>query len=67
MLVSRNAATAARLPRDCAQTTSLETTASRLVHLAVVDALTLTLLALRGEAAERALDLSADVTADHTY
>ncbi|WP_329487008.1 MurR/RpiR family transcriptional regulator [Kitasatospora sp. NBC_01246] len=45
----------------------LETTASRLVHLAVVDALTLTLLALRGEAAERALNLSADVTADHTY
>ncbi|MFJ9947198.1 MurR/RpiR family transcriptional regulator [Kitasatospora sp. NPDC091207] len=45
----------------------LETTASRIAHLAVVDALTLTLLALRGEAAERALNLSADVTADHTY
>ncbi|MFF1904910.1 MurR/RpiR family transcriptional regulator [Kitasatospora sp. NPDC058218] len=45
----------------------LETTASRIAHLAVIDALTLTLLALRGGPAERALDLAADVTADHTY
>ncbi|MFF2043077.1 MurR/RpiR family transcriptional regulator [Kitasatospora sp. NPDC058170] len=45
----------------------LETTASRLAHLTVVDALTLTLQALRGPAAEQALNLSADVTADHTY
>ncbi|MFJ6217112.1 MurR/RpiR family transcriptional regulator [Streptomyces sp. NPDC092296] len=45
----------------------LETTASRIAHLAVVDALALTLLALRGPAAEEALHLSADVTADHAY
>ncbi|MET8701613.1 MurR/RpiR family transcriptional regulator [Kitasatospora sp. NPDC004723] len=45
----------------------LETTASRIAHLTVVDALTQTLLALRGEPAERALRLSADVTADHAY
>ncbi|MFB6888268.1 MurR/RpiR family transcriptional regulator [Kitasatospora sp. NPDC056327] len=45
----------------------LETTASRIAHLTVLDALTLTLLTLRGEPAERALRLSADVTADHTY
>ncbi|WP_406197037.1 MurR/RpiR family transcriptional regulator [Kitasatospora sp. NBC_01560] len=45
----------------------LETTASRIAHLAVVDALTLTLLAVRGERAERALNLAADVAADHTY
>ncbi|WP_113700849.1 MurR/RpiR family transcriptional regulator [Nonomuraea lactucae] len=45
----------------------LETVASRLAHLAVVDALTLTVLAVRGAPAERALRLSADVTADHTY
>ncbi|MFK0214439.1 MurR/RpiR family transcriptional regulator [Streptomyces sp. NPDC090298] len=45
----------------------LETVASRLAHLAVVDALTQTLLTLRGADAERALDQSADVTADHTY
>ncbi|MGI5488032.1 MurR/RpiR family transcriptional regulator [Microtetraspora malaysiensis] len=45
----------------------LETVASRLAHLAVVDALTLTLLSLRGATAEQALRLSADVTADHAY
>ncbi|MGA5700248.1 SIS domain-containing protein [Peterkaempfera bronchialis] len=45
----------------------LETVASRLAHLAAIDALTLTLLALRGADAERALELSADVTADHAY
>ncbi|MEE1823485.1 MurR/RpiR family transcriptional regulator [Streptomyces sp. BE20] len=45
----------------------LETTASRIAHLTVVDALTSTLLSLRGETAERALRLSADVTADHAY
>ncbi|WP_405359394.1 MurR/RpiR family transcriptional regulator [Kitasatospora sp. NBC_00085] len=45
----------------------LETTASRIAHLTAVDALTLTLLARRGEAAERALNLSADVVADQLY
>ncbi|MEU3572508.1 MurR/RpiR family transcriptional regulator [Kitasatospora sp. NPDC036755] len=45
----------------------LETTASRLAHLAAVDALAQTLLALRGPRAERALGLSADVTADYAY
>ncbi|MFE9252170.1 MurR/RpiR family transcriptional regulator [Streptomyces sp. NPDC007088] len=45
----------------------LEAVASRLAHLAVVDALTLCLLELGGAPARRALDLSADVTADHTY
>ncbi|MFE6050989.1 MurR/RpiR family transcriptional regulator [Kitasatospora sp. NPDC056446] len=45
----------------------LETTASRLAHLAAVDALAQTLLALRGPRAERALRLSEDVTADHAY
>ncbi|MET9605918.1 MurR/RpiR family transcriptional regulator [Streptomyces sp. NPDC006512] len=45
----------------------LETVASRLAHLAVVDALTLTLLGLRGAPAEEALRLSADVTVDHSY
>jgi len=45
----------------------LEAVASRLAHLAVIDALTLTLLALRGPQAERALSLSEDVTADHAY
>ncbi|MEU6238262.1 SIS domain-containing protein, partial [Kitasatospora sp. NPDC047058] len=45
----------------------LETTASRIAHLVVLDALTLTLMGLRGGAAERALNLSADVTADHAY
>ncbi|MEU1286206.1 MurR/RpiR family transcriptional regulator [Kitasatospora sp. NPDC005856] len=45
----------------------LETTASRLAHLAAVDALAQTLLALRGPRAERALSLSADVTAAYAY
>ncbi|SOB84906.1 MurR/RpiR family transcriptional regulator [Streptomyces sp. 1331.2] len=45
----------------------LETTASRLAHLAVVDALTQTLLVLRGRPAEQALGLSADICADHAY
>ncbi|MEU6866611.1 hypothetical protein ABZ924_25680 [Streptomyces sp. NPDC046876] len=45
----------------------LETVASRLAHLTVVDALTLTLLALRGAPAEAALRMSADVTVDHSY
>ncbi|MFB7615541.1 MurR/RpiR family transcriptional regulator [Kitasatospora sp. NPDC056181] len=45
----------------------LETTASRIAHLTAVDALTLTLLARRGETAKRALDRSADVTADQLY
>ncbi|QMU70980.1 MurR/RpiR family transcriptional regulator [Streptacidiphilus sp. P02-A3a] len=45
----------------------LEAVASRLAHLAVVDALTMTLLSLRGPDAERALALSQDVTADHVY
>ncbi|MER7756182.1 MurR/RpiR family transcriptional regulator [Kitasatospora sp. NPDC097643] len=45
----------------------LETTASRIAHLTVVDALTQTLLALRGGRAEAALRLSADVSTDHTY
>ncbi|MFI8261032.1 MULTISPECIES: MurR/RpiR family transcriptional regulator [unclassified Streptomyces] len=45
----------------------LETVASRMAHLAVVDAVTLTLLALRGPDAERTLNLAADVTADYAY
>ncbi|MFH7598699.1 MurR/RpiR family transcriptional regulator [Streptomyces racemochromogenes] len=45
----------------------LETVASRLAHLTVVDALTLTLLEQRGAPAEAALRLSADVTVDHSY
>ncbi|MCX4744258.1 MurR/RpiR family transcriptional regulator [Kitasatospora sp. NBC_01287] len=45
----------------------LETVASRLAHLAVLDALSLTLLTLRGAAAEQALFLSAGITADHLY
>ncbi|MFE2156015.1 MurR/RpiR family transcriptional regulator [Streptomyces lavendulae] len=45
----------------------LETVASRLAHLTVIDALTLTLLGLRGEPAEAALRLAADVTVDHSY
>ncbi|MFB0630904.1 SIS domain-containing protein [Streptomyces sp. AB3(2024)] len=44
-----------------------ETVASRLAHLTVIDALTLTLLGLRGEPAEAALRLAADVTVDHSY
>lgn len=45
----------------------LETTASRLAHLAAVDALAQTLLALRGPRAEHALRLAADVCADYVY
>ncbi|MFF4817657.1 MurR/RpiR family transcriptional regulator [Kitasatospora sp. NPDC001309] len=45
----------------------LETTASRLAHLAAVDALAQTLLALRGPRAEQALRLAADVCADYVY
>ncbi|MEU9715029.1 MurR/RpiR family transcriptional regulator [Streptomyces sp. NPDC047976] len=45
----------------------LETVASRLAHLTVIDALALTLLELRGEPARAALRLSADVTVDHSY
>ena len=45
----------------------LETVASRLAHLVVIDALALTLLAIRGTTAEQGLRLSADVTADHLY
>ncbi|MBC3839959.1 MurR/RpiR family transcriptional regulator [Streptacidiphilus sp. 4-A2] len=45
----------------------LEAVASRLAHLAVVDALMLTLLALRGPQAERALAMSQDATANHAY
>ena len=45
----------------------LEAVASRLAHLAVIDALTLTMLAVGGPDAERALALSGDVTADHAY
>jgi DNA-binding MurR/RpiR family transcriptional regulator len=45
----------------------LEAVAGRLAHLTVVDALALTLLNRRGAAAERALALSAEVTADHAY
>ncbi|MFD9455262.1 MurR/RpiR family transcriptional regulator [Streptomyces sp. NPDC059985] len=45
----------------------LETVAGRLAHLAAIDALTLTLLGLRGAPAEEALRLSADVTVDHSY
>ncbi|MEU1053227.1 MurR/RpiR family transcriptional regulator [Streptomyces sp. NPDC005876] len=45
----------------------LETSASRIAHLAAVDALTHTLMALRPATARRHLDLSADITADHAY
>ncbi|KOX11494.1 MurR/RpiR family transcriptional regulator [Streptomyces sp. NRRL B-3648] len=45
----------------------LETSASRIAHLAAVDALTHTLMALRPTTARRHLDLSADITADHAY
>lgn len=45
----------------------LETVASRLAHLAVVDDLTLTLPGLRGAPAEAALQMSADVTVDHSH
>jgi RpiR family transcriptional regulator, carbohydrate utilization regulator len=45
----------------------LETVASRLAHLAAVDALVLTILAIRGAEAERALYLAARVTTEHLY
>ncbi|MFF3069269.1 MurR/RpiR family transcriptional regulator [Kitasatospora sp. NPDC057904] len=45
----------------------LEMTASRIAHLAVVDALTAALLAVRGPRAERALELSADVMGRQLY
>ncbi|WP_037571407.1 MurR/RpiR family transcriptional regulator [Phaeacidiphilus oryzae] len=45
----------------------LEAVAGRLAHLAVVDALALTLLEDGGAAARRALSLAAEVTADHAY
>ncbi|WP_330258809.1 MurR/RpiR family transcriptional regulator [Streptomyces murinus] len=45
----------------------LETSASRIAHLAAVDALTHLLMSLRPEIARRHLDLSADITADHAY
>ncbi|MFJ4435393.1 MurR/RpiR family transcriptional regulator [Streptomyces sp. NPDC088923] len=45
----------------------LEAVASRLAHLAVIDALVQTLLDLGGDAARRALDVSAEVTAEHSY
>ncbi|MFE4862087.1 MurR/RpiR family transcriptional regulator [Streptomyces sp. NPDC056670] len=45
----------------------LETVASRLAHLAAVDALCQTLLAVRGAEADKGLAMSSDVTADHTY
>ncbi|MYU08368.1 SIS domain-containing protein [Streptomyces sp. SID8366] len=45
----------------------LETSASRIAHLAAVDALTHLLMGLRPETARRHLDLSADITADHAY
>jgi DNA-binding MurR/RpiR family transcriptional regulator len=45
----------------------LETSASRIAHLAAVDALTHILMTLRPDTARNHLDLSADVTADHAY
>ncbi|SCD67377.1 SIS domain-containing protein, partial [Streptomyces sp. TverLS-915] len=45
----------------------LEAVASRLAHLAVIDALVQTLLDLGGDEARRALDVSAEVTAEHSY
>ncbi|WP_329454569.1 MurR/RpiR family transcriptional regulator [Streptomyces sp. NBC_01497] len=45
----------------------LEAVASRLAHLAVIDALTLTLLETQGPRARAALRLSAEVTAAHAY
>ncbi|QLJ00562.1 MurR/RpiR family transcriptional regulator [Streptomyces sp. NEAU-sy36] len=45
----------------------LETSASRIAHLAAVDALTHLLMGLRPETARHHLDLSADITADHAY
>ncbi|MFJ9706206.1 MurR/RpiR family transcriptional regulator [Streptomyces sp. NPDC101234] len=48
-------------------TLGLEAVAGRLAHLVVVDALALTLLALRGSDARQALARSAEVTAAHAY
>jgi RpiR family transcriptional regulator, carbohydrate utilization regulator len=48
-------------------TLGLEAVAGRLAHLVVVDALALTLLALRGSDAQQALARSAEVTAAHAY
>ncbi|MFK0108568.1 MurR/RpiR family transcriptional regulator [Streptomyces sp. NPDC091217] len=48
-------------------TLGLEAVAGRLAHLVVVDALALTLLALRGPDAQQALARSAEVTAAHAY
>lgn len=45
----------------------LEAVASRIAHLAIVDALVLTLRSLRGGDADHTLAVSAEVTADHTY
>ncbi|MFD0566411.1 SIS domain-containing protein [Kitasatospora saccharophila] len=45
----------------------LETSASRIAHLATVDALAQTLMALRPDTARTHLDLSADITADHAH
>ncbi|MFG6192049.1 MurR/RpiR family transcriptional regulator [Nonomuraea sp. JJY05] len=45
----------------------MEAVASRLAHLTIVDTLSMILLALRGDAAERAVSASADVTASHSY
>lgn len=48
-------------------TFGLDAAASRLAHLVVVDALSLALLAEKGEPAAAALAISADVTAHHSY
>lgn len=48
-------------------TLGLEAVAGRLAHLVVVDALALSLLALRGSDAQQALARSAEVTAAHAY
>lgn len=45
----------------------LEAVASRLAHLAAIDALTLALRSLREATAEHALSVSAEVTAAHSY
>lgn len=45
----------------------MEAVAGRLAHLTVIDTLTMIVLALRGEPAERAVSASAEVTASHSY
>ncbi|MFC5835365.1 MurR/RpiR family transcriptional regulator [Nonomuraea insulae] len=45
----------------------MEAVASRLAHLTIVDTLSMMLLALGGDRAERAVAASADVTAGHSY